>query len=331
MQLLLIDDRVKDVQTVTDSLLDNVDFVMVDFENDTLETLISKIPTKIYDSVGIFEENYDSNSYQFVKSFGTSILTNVITEDPKLETWSQYKILLLYFKNTLHINTLDLMGCNINSNPDWNFIMQYLGTEFQIIINSSNDNTGSPNFGGNWILETDNTDLVGKYFSNNINNYQFILGPFSNSSYVITTDNKLYGCGLNPSPGIMSDTDILVQTPNFLQISNVSNVNKLFVGPFSNSSFIIKSDGSLWATGYNNYGQFGIGSITSIYWFAKVYDPSTNSNVTCTQVSCGSTHTQMLLSDGSLWTAGYNTNGQLGTGNTTQQNSFVKVYDPSTN
>ena len=171
MQLLLIDNRVKDVQTVTDSLLNNVDFVMVDFENDILDTLISKIPTKIYDSVGIFQENYDTNSYQFIKSFGNSILTNVTLDDPKLETWSQYKALLSYFKNTLQMNTLDLMGCNINSNPNWNFIIQYLGTEFEITINSSNDNTGSPNFGGNWILETDNTDLVGKYFSNNINNY----------------------------------------------------------------------------------------------------------------------------------------------------------------
>ena len=126
MQLLLIDNRVKDVQTVTDSLLNNVDFVMVDFENDILDTLISKIPTKIYDSVGIFQENYDLNSYQFIKSFTNSILTNVTLEDPKLETWSQYKALLSYFKNTLQINTLDLMGCNIHSNSDWNFIMKYL-------------------------------------------------------------------------------------------------------------------------------------------------------------------------------------------------------------
>ena len=77
MQLLLIDNRVKDIQTVTCSLLANVEVVTVDFENDTLDTLISKIPTKIYDSVGIFQENYYSNTYQFIKSFTNSILTNI--------------------------------------------------------------------------------------------------------------------------------------------------------------------------------------------------------------------------------------------------------------
>ena len=60
------------------------------------------------------------------------------------------------------------MGCNINSSPDWNYVIEYLGKQFQININSSNDNTGSKDFGGNWILESGNQDLIGKYFSNNI-------------------------------------------------------------------------------------------------------------------------------------------------------------------
>ena len=118
MQLLLIDNRVNDVQTVTDSLLENVDFVIVDFDNDTQDTLIAKIPVKIYDSVGIFQENYDKNSYQYIRSHTNSVLTNVSTEDPNLDTWSEYKSLLTYFKNTLEFKTLDLMGCSIYSNPD---------------------------------------------------------------------------------------------------------------------------------------------------------------------------------------------------------------------
>ena len=49
MQLLLIDNRINNVETVTDSLLDNVEFVLVDFYNDTYDTLISKIQSKKYD------------------------------------------------------------------------------------------------------------------------------------------------------------------------------------------------------------------------------------------------------------------------------------------
>jgi alpha-tubulin suppressor-like RCC1 family protein len=331
MHLLLIDNRVQDVKTVTESLLDNVKFVIVDFDNDTLNTLVAKIPHgKTYDSVGIFQENYELNTYQLVKSFTNSVLTNVKTEDPNLETWSQYKSLLSYFKNTLKIKTLDLMGCNIYSSLDWNYVIEHLGNQFRININSSNDNTGSPDFGGNWILESSNLNLVGKYFSNNINNYQFVLGPFSNSSYAITNDYKLYGCGANLEPGIMADTDIVV-TSNFLQLTTVTNVDKLFKGYLTNTSFVIKTDGSLWATGLNSSGQLGTGNTTNVSSFTKVYDPVTNSGVTCVAVSCGSSHTQIVLSDGSLWATGLNSFGQLGTGNITNVTSFTKVYDPVTN
>ena len=325
MQLLLVDNRVKDVETVTQSLLPGIDYVLVDFETDTYETLVAKIPVKKYESVGIFEENYELNTYQLVSSFGNSVLTNVKTRDPNLQTWRQYKQLLSYFKNTLQVNTLDLMGCNINSSPDWNYVIDYLRKQFQININSSNDNTGSPDFGGNWILESGNQNLIGKYFSNNIEKYQFILGQSSNSSYVIASDNKLYGCG-NSDNGTMNDADIL-STVNFTQVPDVTNISKLCVGPNSNFSFVIKIDGSLWATGSNYDGQLGTGNTKDITIFTKVYTPS--GGVTCTAVSCGLSHTQILLSDGSVWATGTNYYGELGTGNTTQQNSFTKVYTPS--
>ena len=69
MHLLLVDNRIKDVQTVKQSLLPGVHCVSVDFENDTYDTLIAKIPVKTYESVGIFEENYELNTYQLIHSF----------------------------------------------------------------------------------------------------------------------------------------------------------------------------------------------------------------------------------------------------------------------
>ena len=199
MQLLLVDNRVKDVQTVPQSLLPGVDHVLVNFETDTYETLVSKIPVKTYESVGIFQENYELNTYQLVSSFDTSVLTGVETEDPTLDTWTQYKSLLSYFKDTLQVNTLDLMGCNIHSSPDWNYVIDYLGKQFQINIISSNDNTGSPDFGGNWILEAGNQDLIGKYFSNNIDKYQFILGQPSSHTVILKNDGTVWSCGSNSS------------------------------------------------------------------------------------------------------------------------------------
>ena len=327
MQLLLVDNRVKDVQTVTQSLLSGVDIVSIDFENDTYETLIAKIPVKTYESVGIFQENYELNDYQLIQSFKDSVLTNVKAQDPTLDTWSQYKSLLSYFKNTLQIQTLDLMGCNIHSSLDWNYVIDYLGKQFQININSSNDNTGSPDFGGNWILESGNQDLVGKYFSNNIDKYQFTLGPVTLSSYVITTDNKLYGAGGSSSSGTMKDTD-RNQSANFISVPNVTNISSLLVGSKANSSFVIKSDGSVWATGSNSSSQLGTGNTASVSVFTNVYTPSEDATK-CIAVSCGAYHSLILLKNGSVLATGSNSFGQLGTGNTTDVSVFTNVYTPS--
>jgi alpha-tubulin suppressor-like RCC1 family protein len=326
MQLLLVDNRVKDVQTVTQSLLPGVDVVLVDFERDTYDMLIAKIPVKTYESVGIFEENYELNTYQLIHSFKDSVLTNIQIQDPNLNTWSEYKSLLSYFKNTLQITTLDLMGCNIHSSPDWKYVIEYLGKQFQININSSNDNTGSKDLGGNWILESGNQDLVGKYFSNNIEKYQFVLGFDSAASYVITTDNKLYGTGGNGFFGIMKDTDI-TQTSNFTSVPNITNITSLFVG-LTRSSFVIKSDGSVWATGENRSGQLGTGNTKYVNVFTKVYNPDNNSGKTCTAVSCGQSHTHILLSDGSVLATGDNFFRQLGT-SISSVNVFTTVYTPS--
>lgn len=47
-------------------------------------------------------------------------------------------------------------------------------------------------------------------------------------------------------------------------------------------------------------------------------------------LACGSTHVIALESDGTVWSWGKNTNGQLGTGNTTQANNPVQVKTNST-
>jgi alpha-tubulin suppressor-like RCC1 family protein len=331
MQLLLIDNRVNDVKTVTDSLLENVDFVIVDFNNDTHDTLISKISVKTYDSVGIFQENYETNSYQYISSFTNSVLTNVSSEDPNLNTWSQFKSLLTYFKNTLQINTLDLMGCSIYSNLDWNYVIEHLGNQLQISINSSSDKTGSAIFGGNWILESSNTNLIGKYFSNNIINYQFVLGTINNSTVVITRDYKLYSCGEHPGTGIFSDVYQTLYN-NFVAPLISSVVVKYFASVDNNSSFLLHADGSVSGTGLNTSGQLGIGPNKNyVSTFTNIYNPSINSNIKCIDLDCGVGHTILLLSDGSIWGTGLNTSGQLGTGNNTSINTFTKVYNPATN
>jgi len=84
-------------------------------------------------------------------------------------------------------------------------------------------------------------------------------------------------------------------------------VTKIAAG--TGCSFIVRSDGSLWATGYNQYGEFGDGTYSNTNRFEQVV----SNNVTA--VAAGYYHTLFLKSDGSLWATGYNYDGELGDGN----------------
>ena len=84
-------------------------------------------------------------------------------------------------------------------------------------------------------------------------------------------------------------------------------------------SLFLKSDGSLWATGLNSYGQLGEG--TTINRNSPVQVVASG----VTQVATGYYNSLFLKSDGSLWTMGRNNYGQLGDGTTTTRNSPVQV------
>ena len=79
-------------------------------------------------------------------------------------------------------------------------------------------------------------------------------------------------------------------------------------------SLAIKTNGSLWAWGKNDYGQLGIGSMLRQNTPQPVVVGSTWSSV-----AGGGFHTVGIKGDGSLWAWGDNSQGQLGTGDMTQQ------------
>ena len=69
----------------------------------------------------------------------------------------------------------------------------------------------------------------------------------------------------------------------------------------------LKTDGSLWTWGYNEYGQLGDG--TTVHKLSPVRVGAGND---WAEVAAGLRHTVARKTDGSLWARGWNQNGQLG-------------------
>jgi alpha-tubulin suppressor-like RCC1 family protein len=126
---------------------------------------------------------------------------------------------------------------------------------------------------------------------------------------------------LNDSLWVTGLENIMYQNPDnikyvFTQVS-INGVQSFSCG--GKHAMLVKSDGTLWATGDNYEGQLGLGNQN---------DPRTITQVSIDNVqsvSCGHAHTMLVKSDGTLWATGDNSHGQLGLGNQTNRNVFTQV------
>lgn len=82
--------------------------------------------------------------------------------------------------------------------------------------------------------------------------------------------------------------------------------------------FFIKSDGSLWGRGNDNYGQVGDGAPLAGSTPVLVATGVTG-------MAAGQNHSLFIKEDRSLWAAGYNFYGQLGDGTTTNRSTPVQL------
>ena len=94
-----------------------------------------------------------------------------------------------------------------------------------------------------------------------------------------------------------------------LQIASVSSAA---ISAGGNHSLALKSDGTVYAWGWNQFGQLGDGTMTDRTTPVQV---SGLSGVTA--ISAGGNHSLALKSDGTVWAWGWNSFGQLGDGTIT--------------
>jgi len=105
-----------------------------------------------------------------------------------------------------------------------------------------------------------------------------------------------------------------------VQVGTLTNWKQVSAG--SGYTFCIKTDGTLWTWGFNNYGQLGLGNTTN-----RSSPVQVGSLTNWKQVSQGTnaSHTGAVKTDGTLWTWGFNNLGQLGLGDSNNRSSPVQV------
>ncbi|MCX8013632.1 MAG: InlB B-repeat-containing protein, partial [Rectinema sp.] len=140
------------------------------------------------------------------------------------------------------------------------------------------------------------------------------IGNLDRDDYIFAGWNtKADGTGTTYQPG---DTFTMGSAHITLYAQWLEAMETVAAGFFH--TMMLKSDGTLWATGYNFYGQLGDGSTSNRYSPVQIM-----SNVKA--VAAGDWHTMILKRDGTLWATGYNGYGQLGDGGTTTHYSPVQI------
>ncbi|MBS7230291.1 T9SS type A sorting domain-containing protein [Flavobacterium psychroterrae] len=93
------------------------------------------------------------------------------------------------------------------------------------------------------------------------------------------------------------------------QVGTAKDWQTIAAGP--HYTIAIKTDGTLWAWGYNEFGQLGDGTTVD-----KNTPVQVGSDKDWESIAAGSNHTIAIKKDGTLWTWGENKNGKLGDGTT---------------
>jgi len=135
-----------------------------------------------------------------------------------------------------------------------------------------------------------------------LTNWLSVSANYSNS-YAIKTDGTLWSWGKNNQGQLGLGNTTSYSSPK--QVGALTTWATLVDG-FGASMYAIKTDGTLWAWGYNNYGQLGDGSITS-----KSSPVQIGALTNWLSISAGYYYAVSVKTNGTLWSWGYNGDGQL--------------------
>jgi alpha-tubulin suppressor-like RCC1 family protein len=186
-----------------------------------------------------------------------------------------------------------------------------------------------------WVWGRNNNGQLGTFdngtpFDRNIpvttfiggNNWKQVSSGNVNTA-AIKTDGSLWTWG-NGADGRLGTNDATQRNTPVTTFAGGTTWKSVACGGYHITA--IKTDGTLWIWGRNDYGQLGdntgINRSTPVTTFAG--------GNTWKSVSAGDRHTAAIKTDGSLWTWGRNDNGSLGDNSTTGRSTPVTTFAGAT-
>ena len=145
-----------------------------------------------------------------------------------------------------------------------------------------------------------------------------ITAKCASSMIAIKTDGTLWSWGRN-SYGQLGDNTTAAKSSPVQTVAGGTTWKQVSSG--NTHSLALKTDGTLWLWGNNANGQLGDNTITPRSSPVQTIAGGT----IWRQVSGGNNHTAALKTDGTLWTWGINTNGELGDNTTAAKSSPVQT------
>jgi alpha-tubulin suppressor-like RCC1 family protein len=136
-------------------------------------------------------------------------------------------------------------------------------------------------------------------------------------SLAVKTDGTVWAWGYNYYGQLGNNTTVQKNAPVKV-LGGLSDVTAVAAGQYH--SLAVKTDGTVWAWGYNYYGALGDNTTVAKSTPVQV---SGLSNVTA--VAAGDSHSLAVKRDGTVWAWGYNGQGQLGNNSTAQKIVPVQV------
>jgi alpha-tubulin suppressor-like RCC1 family protein len=138
------------------------------------------------------------------------------------------------------------------------------------------------------------------------------------SSYAIQNTGTLWAWGYNPQGQLGQGNTINYSSP--VQVGALSTWTRISVNSTSASALALQSNGSLWAWGYNVYGQLGTSNINGYSSPVQI-----GALTLWKQIAAGGYSSYAIQSNGTLWAWGLNSQGQLGLNTTVGVSSPVQI------